>query len=69
MIPFDTRPPEAPSGMRLSSNAGTTRGFGVAEFEAIARWIDRVLKNPSDDALTEAVGKDVAALCAQHPIY
>jgi glycine hydroxymethyltransferase len=69
MIPFDPRPPEAPSGLRLSSNAGTTRGFGVAEFEAIAGWIDRVLKEPSDDALTEAVRKDVAALCAQHPIY
>ena len=26
-IPFDPRPPEAPSGLRLSSNAGTTRGF------------------------------------------
>jgi len=69
MIPFDPRPPEAPSGLRLSSNAGTTRGFGVVEFEAIAAWIDRVLKNPSDDALIEAVRKDVAALCAQHPIY
>ncbi|HEY8126603.1 MAG TPA: serine hydroxymethyltransferase [Methylocystis sp.] len=69
MIPFDARPPEAPSGLRLSSNAGTTRGFGVAEFEAIAGWIDRVLKNPSDDALIDAVRKDVAALCAQHPIY
>ena len=29
MIPFDPRPPEAPSGLRLSSNAGTTRGFGA----------------------------------------
>ena len=26
-IPFDPRPPEAPSGLRLSSNAGTARGF------------------------------------------
>ncbi|PPD13505.1 MAG: serine hydroxymethyltransferase, partial [Methylocystis sp.] len=69
MIPFDPRPPEAPSGLRLSSNAGTTRGFGVAEFEAIAEWINRVLKNPSDDALIETVRKDVAALCAQQPIY
>ncbi|PWB89423.1 serine hydroxymethyltransferase [Methylocystis sp. MitZ-2018] len=69
MIPFDPRPPEAPSGLRLSTNAGTTRGFGVAEFEGIAGWIDRVLKNPNDDALIETVRKDVAALCAQHPIY
>jgi len=69
MIPFDPRPPEAPSGLRLSSNAGTTRGFGVAEFEVIATWIDRVLKNPDDDAAIDSVRADAAALCAQHPIY
>ena len=69
MIPFDTRPPEAPSGLRLSSNAGTTRGFGAAEFETIAQWIDRVLKNPGDDSTIAAIRNDVAALCAKHPIY
>jgi glycine hydroxymethyltransferase len=69
MIPFDTRPPEAPSGLRLSSNAGTTRGFGVGEFETIAGWIDRVLRNPGDEASIAAVRADVAALCAKHPIY
>ena len=69
VIPFDTRPPEAPSGLRLSSNAGTTRGFGVGAFETIAGWIDRVLKNSQDDALIESVRNDVAALCAKHPIY
>jgi glycine hydroxymethyltransferase len=69
MIPFDTRPPEAPSGLRLSSNAGTTRGFGVEEFETIAGWIDRVLRNPDDEASIAAVRAEVAALCAKHPIY
>jgi len=69
MIPFDTRLPEAPSGLRLSSNAGTTRGFGVAEFKTIAGWIDRVLRNPGDQASIEAVRAEVAALCAKHPIY
>jgi glycine hydroxymethyltransferase len=69
MIPFDTRPPEAPSGLRLSSNAGTTRGFGAAEFKTIAGWIDRVLRNPDDEASIAAVRAEVAALCAKHPIY
>jgi glycine hydroxymethyltransferase len=69
MIPFDARPPEAPSGLRLSSNAGTTRGFGVAEFERIAQWIDRVLESPGDDSMVAAIRHDVAALCAKHPIY
>jgi glycine hydroxymethyltransferase len=69
MIPFDPRPPEAPSGLRLSSNAGSTRGFAVAEFQAIAGWIDRVLQNPGDDQAIAAVGEEVRALCARNPIY
>src|SRR6202453_4440562 len=69
MIPFDPRPPEAPSGLRLSSNAGTTRGFGVAEFQAIAGWIDRVLQDPVDQIAITAVGDEVRALCARCPIY
>ena len=64
MIPFDPRPPEAPSGLRLSSNAGTTRGFGVAEFQAIAGWIDRVLQDPVDQLAITAVAGEVRALCA-----
>src|SRR3546814_6400217 len=47
-IPFDAHPPEAPSGLRLSANAGSARGFGVPEFQAIGGWIDRALANPSD---------------------
>jgi glycine hydroxymethyltransferase len=69
LIPFDPRPPEAPSGLRLSSNAGTTRGFGVAEFETIAGWIDRVLKNPTDPQTADAVREEVLELCERHPIY
>ncbi|MGD9658018.1 MAG: serine hydroxymethyltransferase, partial [Methylocystis sp.] len=69
MIPFDTRPPEAPSGLRLSSNAGTTRGFGAVDFQTIAHWIDSALKNPHDDSTIAAVRENVAALCAKHPIY
>jgi len=69
LIPFDPRPPEAPSGLRLSSNAGTTRGFGVAEFETIAGWIDRVLINPTDPRTADAVREEVLELCERHPIY
>ena len=68
-IPFDSRPPEAPSGLRLSSNAGTTRGFGVAEFETIGAMIDRVLTDPADESTIAAVRLEVLDLCRQHPIY
>ncbi len=68
-IPFDTRPPEAPSGLRLSSNAGTARGFGPAEFATIGGWIARILRAPDDAAVVDAVGREVKALCAAFPIY
>ncbi|WP_036283132.1 serine hydroxymethyltransferase [Methylocystis sp. ATCC 49242] len=69
LIPFDMRPPEAPSGLRLSSNAGTTRGFGVGEFQTIARWIDRVLRAPDDGREIAAIREEVRKLCAEFPIY
>ena len=69
LIPFDPRPPEAPSGLRLSSNAGTTRGFGVSEFQTIGRWIARVLRDPTDTQVMTAVHEEVLALCEEHPIY
>jgi glycine hydroxymethyltransferase len=68
-IPFDPRPPEAPSGLRLSSNVGTTRGFTVSEFQTIGRWIDRVLRDPADSRVITEVRKEVLALCERHPIY
>lgn len=68
-IPFDPRPPEAPSGLRLSANAGTARGFGAAEFRSIGGWIDRVLRDPADRGTIAAVRQEVLALCRRHPIY
>ncbi|HXY57425.1 MAG TPA: serine hydroxymethyltransferase [Methylocystis sp.] len=69
LIPFDPRPPEAPSGLRLSSNAGTTRGFGAGEFEIVGDWIARVLRGPHDAAAIESVRREVIALCARFPVY
>ena len=68
-VPFDPRPPEAPSGLRLSSNAGTTRGFHVADFEAVARMIDRVLLHSADAQTIVAVHQEASALCEKYPIY
>ncbi|WP_407047846.1 serine hydroxymethyltransferase [Methyloraptor flagellatus] len=69
LIPFDPRPPEAPSGLRLSSNAGTARGFGREEFRRIAGFIDRVIANPADEALLGAIHAEVTELCRRFPIY
>jgi glycine hydroxymethyltransferase len=68
-IPFDPQPPEAPSGLRLSSNAGTTRGFAVSEFQTVGHWIDRILQDPTNAQVVADVRQEVLALCKRYPIY
>ncbi|UXT44018.1 serine hydroxymethyltransferase [Agrobacterium leguminum] len=73
-IPNDPEKPFVTSGIRLGSSAGTTRGFGVAEFEQIGvlilRVIDALAANAEGDAAIEAdVRAQVAALCDAFPIY
>lgn len=68
-IPFDPHPPEAPSGLRLSANAGTARGFGEAEFATIAQFIVDLLRAPEDTQLQARIQSEVAALSARFPIY
>jgi glycine hydroxymethyltransferase len=62
------------SGIRLGSPAGTTRGFGVAEFQEIGRMIVEVLDglaaNPDSSTATEVrIRERVGALCARFPAY
>jgi glycine hydroxymethyltransferase len=74
-IPFDPEKPAITSGVRLGTPAGTTRGFGVAEFRQIGQLIVRVLdglakSNSQDNAAVEReVRTEVAALCRKFPIY
>jgi len=44
-IPFDTRRPVDPSGIRLGTAAETTRGKKRKDMINIARQIDKILKN------------------------
>jgi glycine hydroxymethyltransferase len=73
-IPFDPASPFVTSGIRLGAPAGTTRGFGVAEFETIAHLISDVIDglsvNPDDNSAVEkAVFEKVKALTTHFPIY
>lgn len=73
-IPFDPEKPFVTSGIRLGTPAGTTRGFGVAEFKAIGNLIGDVLDglaaSPTDNSAAEKKAKaEVAKLCSQFPIY
>ncbi|QQO45389.1 serine hydroxymethyltransferase [Paracoccus sp. MC1862] len=74
-IPFDPEKPTVTSGVRLGSPAGTTRGFGEAEFRQIGRWIVEVVdglaaNGEGGNAEVEArVAGEVKALCARFPLY
>ena len=70
-IPFDPLPPMQTSGIRVGSPAGTTRGFGEAEFRDIADMVADVLEGvkADDRSIETAVNQRVRALCARFPIY
>ncbi|MET3824360.1 glycine hydroxymethyltransferase [Sphingomonas sp. PvP055] len=74
-IPNDPLPPTKTSGIRVGSPAGTTRGFGPAEFREIGNMIADVLgglreHGEQGDPKVEAnVRERVRTLCARFPIY
>ncbi len=74
-IPNDPLPPMKTSGIRIGSPAGTTRGFGPAEFREIGNMVADVLeglaeKGETGDSRVEAdVRGRVRALCERFPIY
>ena len=74
-IPFDPLPPLKTSGIRVGSPAGTTRGFGEAEFREIADMVADVLDGlkangvDGNGAVEAQVNDRVRALCARFPIY
>ncbi|WP_197676905.1 serine hydroxymethyltransferase [Erythrobacter sp. HL-111] len=74
-IPFDTRSPFVTSGIRLGTPAGTTRGFGPAEFRTVGKLIAEVVEGlsqngPEGDArIEESVRARVSELCRAFPVY
>jgi glycine hydroxymethyltransferase len=74
-IPFDPEKPTVTSGVRLGTPAGTTRGFGIAEFrqvgEMIADLVDALSQSGAEEdaAMEAAVREKVKRLVARFPIY
>ena len=74
-IPFDPEKPMITSGIRLGTPAGTTRGFGEAEFREVADMIvevvDGLAANGEDGngEVEAAVKAKATALCHRFPIY
>jgi len=74
-VPFDPEKPTITSGIRLGSPAGTTRGFGIAEFQSVGNMIIEVLDGLAangDDgnaAVEASVKARAKELCGRYPIY
>ena len=74
-VPFDPEKPFVTSGIRLGTPAGTTRGFGEAEFVEVGNMIAAVLDSVAqsgpdgDSAVVAKVKRDAIELCERFPIY
>ena len=74
-IPFDPEKPFVTSGIRLGTPAGTTRGFGIAEFRQVGTMIAEVLDAlaqkgaEADEAAEQSVREKVKRLVGRFPIY
>lgn len=66
-VPGDTRSPFITSGVRLGTPAVTSRGFGTAEMDRIAAWIDDTVRD--FEGTRARITEEVIALCEQYPIY
>ena len=74
-VPFDPEKPMITSGIRLGSPAGTTRGFGIAEFQSVGDMIIEVLDGLAKDGdegnseIEAKVKQRAVELCERFPIY
>jgi len=72
-IPNDIEKPMVTSGIRLSANAGTTRGLGKAEFKKIGEVISEILacasKNADLSDVMEKSKSEISKICNEYPIY
>ncbi len=69
MVPFDSRSPFQTSGIRVGTAAITSRGLKEDQMDAIVALIDRVLADPDNQSVIEAVGKEVHAMMSQRPLF
>ena len=73
-IPFDTEKMTITSGIRLGTQAATTRGFGLNEFKKVGELITKVVeglsKNGTNNSKVESeVRAEIIELCSKFPIY
>lgn len=67
MIPYDTRSPMDPSGIRIGTPALTSRGMKETEMKQIGKWITQVLASPEDSGVLERIKSDVLEMGKHFP--
>jgi glycine hydroxymethyltransferase len=67
-IPNDPNPPMKPSGLRLGTQALTTRGMKEGEIKQIAEWIDQAIINKDDQEKLNNIKGKVKEICSKFPI-
>ena len=67
-IPFDSKPPQIASGIRLGTPAVTTRGFGVEEMRQIVSMITEVLSAPDIKEIGQRVKEQTLSMCQLFPV-
>lgn len=67
-VPFDTRPPFDPSGIRLGTPALTTRGLKEAEMVQVADWIDQAITHAKDEKVLARLRAEIKELAAKFPL-
>jgi glycine hydroxymethyltransferase len=68
LIPFDTRKPLDPSGIRMGTPALTTRGLREDAIRQVGRWIVQVLNAPADAAVAARVAGEIHEFVKDYPV-
>jgi glycine hydroxymethyltransferase len=66
-VPFDTRKPFDPSGLRIGTPAITSRGMGPDEMKKLASWMNQVVANVEDEQVIGRVADEIKELCKSFP--
>lgn len=69
MVPFDTRKPLDPSGLRIGTPALTTRGFTESELSEIGKMIADVIYNIDNNKIKSEIKSKAKKMANAHPLY
>lgn len=69
MVPFDTEKPMITSGIRIGAAAITSRGFSTDDCLRVVEWVDRIITDVDNEAISADLRKDIHDFMGQFPLY